>query len=213
VPNLLRNGVLADVLERHPGLQVLMLHNVDTLGADLDPEALGRHLASGAVLTFEVIPRRIWDRGGGLARVNGRVRLLEGLAQPHEDDELRLRYYSSNTTWVSIDPLLELFGLTREDLRGPAEAVDEAVRRFAQRLPTYVTLKDVKRRWGHGQEDVYPVAQFEKLWTDMTGLPDCPCRFLAVPRRRGQQLKDPSELDAWAQDGSMDYIETLCRFD
>ena len=28
----------------------------------------------------------------------------------------------------------------------------------------------MKKRWGHGQEDVYPVAQFEKLWGDMTGL-------------------------------------------
>ena len=33
-------------------------------------------------MSFEVIPRRLEDRGGGLARVNGRVRLLEGLAQP-----------------------------------------------------------------------------------------------------------------------------------
>jgi hypothetical protein len=27
-----------------------------------------------------------------------------------------------------------------------------------------VTLKDVKKRWGRGQEDAFPVAQFEKLW-------------------------------------------------
>ena len=38
-------------------------------------------------LGFEVIPRRIDDRGGGLARVGGRLRLLEGLAQPREDTE------------------------------------------------------------------------------------------------------------------------------
>ena len=38
-------------------------------------------------------------------------------------------------------------------------------------MPTYVTLKDVKKRWGHGQEDVFPVCQFEKLWGDMTALP------------------------------------------
>jgi hypothetical protein len=39
-------------------------------------------------------------------------------------------------------------------------------------MPTYITLKDVKKRWGHGQEDVFPVAQFEKLWSDMTALPE-----------------------------------------
>ena len=54
---------------------------------------------------------------------------------------------------------------------------------MAARVPTYVTIKDVKRRWGHGQEDVFPVAQFEKLWGDLTSLPDLPCSFLAVDRR------------------------------
>jgi hypothetical protein len=213
VPNMLRNGTLAALLREHPGMQTLMLHNIDTLGADLDPEALGRHLASGNTLTFEVVPRRINDRGGGLARVNGRVRLLEGLAQPREEDELHLRYYNSLTTWIQIDPLLALFGLTRADLSGPPEHIAEAVRRVAHRLPTYVTIKDVKRRWGHAQEDVYPVAQTEKLWGDMTSLVDCPCGFLAVPRLRGQQLKDLDELDPWANDGSREHVESLCLFD
>ena len=79
-------------------------------------------------------------------------------------------------------------------------------------MPTYVTIKDVKRRWGHGQEDVFPVAQFEKLWGDLTSLPDLPCSFLAVSRRRGQQLKDAAQLDGWVTDGSRDYIESLCAF-
>jgi hypothetical protein len=46
----------------------------------------------------------------------------------------------------------------------------EATRRLAARMPSYITLKDVKKRWGKGQEDVFPVAQFEKLWGDMTSL-------------------------------------------
>ena len=49
-------------------------------------------------------------------------------------------------------------------------------------MPTYITLKDVKKRWGNGQEDVFPVAQFEKLWGDMTALPELDCRFVVVPR-------------------------------
>ncbi|HQK92511.1 MAG TPA: UTP--glucose-1-phosphate uridylyltransferase, partial [Armatimonadota bacterium] len=209
VPNLLRNGVLARLLEEHPKLTTIMLHNIDTLGADLDPAALGAHLASGNALTFEVVPRRANDRGGGLARVNGRIRLLEGLAQPRDGDELRLRYYNSGTCWIEIDPLLDLFGLNRNDLRGPEERLTEAVRHLAGRVPTYVTIKDVKWRWGHGQEDVYPTAQFEKLWGDMTALADVRCGYLAVPRRRGQQLKDPSELDPWANDGSKAHVARL----
>ena len=31
------------------------------------------------------------------------------------------------------------------------------------------------------------MAQFEKLWGDMTGLAEVACRFFVVPRLRGQQ--------------------------
>ena len=86
----------------------------------------------------------------------------------------------------------------------------ERVREVAARMPTYITLKDVKKRWGHGQEDVFPVAQFEKLWSDMTALPELDSRFVVVPRRRGQQLKDQAQLDGWLRDGSAAYVESLC---
>ena len=46
VPNLFRNGVLEDAAGARPGLRYLMVHNVDTLGADLDPGILGRHIAA-----------------------------------------------------------------------------------------------------------------------------------------------------------------------
>ncbi len=212
VPNLLRNGLLARLLDEQPELRWLMVHNIDTLGASPDPGVLGLAIDSGATLSFEVIPRRIEDRGGGLARVNGRPRLLEGLAQPREDIEFHLRYYNSLTTWVNIDGLLQSFSLTRADLKTNPEKVAAAVRSMAARVPTYVTIKDVKRRWGHAQEDVFPVTQFEKLWGDLTALPDLPCAFLAVDRLRGQQLKDPAQLDGWANDGSRDHVLSLADF-
>jgi hypothetical protein len=90
--------------------------------------------------------------------------------------------------------------------------VTEAVRSLATRMPTYITLKDVKKRWGKGQEDVFPVAQFEKLWGDMTALPEMDCRFVAVSRYRGQQLKEPAQLDGWLRDGSAAYVESLCSW-
>src|SRR5262249_52943802 len=106
VPNLLRNGVLRALLAERPQLRYLMAHNVDRLGAAVDAALLGLHIDSGKCLTFEVIPRRLEDRGGGLARVDGRVRLLEGLAMPREEDEFALTYYNSLTTWIDIDRLL-----------------------------------------------------------------------------------------------------------
>ncbi|MCC5842841.1 MAG: UTP--glucose-1-phosphate uridylyltransferase [Verrucomicrobia bacterium] len=212
VPGLLRNGVLADLLDERPQLQWLMLHNIDTTGADLDPRLLGHHIQSGKTLTYEVISRRIQDMGGGLANIHGRVQLLEGLAMPREDLDTALRYYNSMTTWIHVDGLLKAFGLTRGDLRD-APKVAAAIRTLAARLPTYITLKDVKKRWGHGQEDVFPVSQYEKLWGDMTTLPELDCGFLHVSRARGQQLKDPGQLDGWVRDGSAAYVEGLCCFE
>ncbi len=209
VPNLFRNGTLLRLLEQRPQLKYLLLHNIDTVGANLEPTLLGAHIAQEACLSFEVIPRHVDDRGGGLARVNGRLRLLEGLAMPREEAEFALSYYNSLTTWIDIERLLAVFHLTRDAL-GDAEKVATAIRQLATRMPTYVTLKDVKKRWGHGQEDVFPVTQFEKLWGDMTTLPEMAGRFFVVPRLRGQQLKDQAQLDGWLRDGSASYVESLC---
>ena len=223
LPNLLRNGVLARLLKERPQLKYLLLHNIDTLGANLDPSLLGFHIQSGACLTFEVITRRLEDRGGGLARVNARLRLVEGLAMPREEVEFALSYYNSNTCWIDIDKVLAAFSLTREDIleSSPPETaassadykIAAAIRELAARMPTYITLKDVKKRWGHGQEDVFPVTQFEKLWVDMTALPEIDSRFVVVPRLRGQQLKDQAQLDGWLRDGSAAYFETLCEWE
>lgn len=211
VPNLLLNGTLTRMLQAHPNLRHIMLHNIDTLGADASPAMLGLHIAQGACLTFEVITRRIEDRGGGLARVDGQVRLVEGLAMPREEAEFALSYYNSATSWIDVQQLLKTFGLTRADL-SDVNKVSAAVRAVGARMPTYITLKDVKKRWGHGQEDVFPVTQWEKLWGDMTALPDVKTQFALVPRRRGQQLKDQAQLDGWLRDGSAAYVEALCAW-
>ena len=211
VPNLLRNGLLRTMLAEHPQLRYLMLHNIDTLGATVDPLMLGHHIQSKNCLSFEVIGRRADDRGGGLARVDGKLRLVEGLALPREEDEFKLSFYNTLTTWIDIDQLLSHLGLNRASLDSE-ELVDNGIRKLAYRLPTYITIKDVKKRWGHAQEDVYPVAQFEKLWGDMSTLPEVSCAYFAVSTMRGQQMKDPAQLDGWVRDGSAAYVDRLCRW-
>ena len=208
IPNLLLNGTLQGLLRERPALKTLLLHNIDTVGVNPDPALFGLHRRSGSALTFEVIQRRIDDRGGGLAKVGGKIRLVEGLALPREDDEYALTYYNTLTTWIDVERILALFGLDRTALEDPARTA-AAIRNFAARLPTYITLKDVKKRWGHGHEDVYPVTQFEKLWGDMSALHDVPCSFVVVPRLRGQQLKAQAQLDGWLRDGSAAYAESL----
>ena len=212
IPNLLRNGTLRSLLDANPRLNYLMVHNIDTVGADLDAALLGWHIEQGAALTTEVVARHVEDRGGGLARVDGRLRLVEGMALPNEEVESQLSYYNSATYWMDIDLVLAAFGLRRADLADDAKLA-EATRRMAAHMPTYITLKDVKKRWGKGQEDIFPVAQFEKLWGDMTALPGLECRYVAVPRIRGQQLKEPAQLDAWLRDGSAEALERLCGWE
>jgi hypothetical protein len=197
------------MFEERPRLKYLMVHNIDTAGADVNPGLLGYHIEENAALTTEVVPRHIEDRGGGLASVDGRVRLVEGLAMPSEDIEFRLSWYNSATYWIDVDQLLAVFALTRDDLTN-TDLLNAAMRNLAVRMPNYITLKDVKKRWGKGQEDIFPVAQFEKLWGDMSSLPEFKCRFVAVPQARGQQLKEPAQLDGWLRDGSAAYVESLC---
>lgn len=206
-----------------PQLRYLLLHNVDTCGVNAAPALVGHHIRSGAALTFEVISRRLEDRGGGLARVNGRPRIVEGLAMPREEDEFHLSFYNSMSTWIDLNQILSLFGITRDQLlaslgedetAAAAHAgITASIRQIANRLPTYVTLKEVKKRWGHGQEDVFPVMQFEKLWSDLSSLPEVNTRFVLVPRQRGQQLKDQAQLDGWLRDGSAAHVESLCAWE
>lgn len=218
IPNLMINGVLGNMLKENKDLQYLLCHNIDTLGASVDPALLGMHMAEKPAITFEVTPRRMEDAGGGLARVNGRLRLIEGMALPREEYEYKMSYYNTLTSWISIDSLLHFFELERKDLLEAAQKAEKkmlirkAIQRIENKIPTYVTIKHVKYLWGSGQEDIYPVAQFEKLWGDMTTLEDLHVHYVSVPRFRGQQLKDPSLLDIWANDGSFDYIKSITSF-
>jgi hypothetical protein len=46
----------------------------------------------------------------------------------------------------------------------------------------------------------------------MTGLYDLTVSYVSVSRNRGMQLKEPSLLDSWANDGSFDYVREKCTF-
>ena len=76
VPNLLRNGVLLRILEERPQLAIPAAAQHRHPGRD----GRSRHCSGciferGAASPFEVIAREMEDRGGGLARVDGRVRV------------------------------------------------------------------------------------------------------------------------------------------
>jgi hypothetical protein len=106
IPNLFLNGTLKQLIEDNPSLKYLLVHNIDTLGANVDPVLLGYHIGQQKTMSVEVISRRLEDRGGGLAKINGQLRLIEGMALPDERIEFNLSYYNSNTFWIDIDRIL-----------------------------------------------------------------------------------------------------------
>lgn len=150
IPNMLRNGILETLFKQRPQLRYLMVHNIDTLGANLDPAVFGVHIERGAAMSIEVIGRHVDDRGGGLARIDGRVRLVEGLALPSEEIESSLSYYNSNTIWIDVDQLLTAFGLLRSDL--DSEKVSKAVRNLAARSRPISPLKMSKNDGERGRK-------------------------------------------------------------
>ena len=46
----------------------------------------------------------------------------------------------------------------------------------------------------------------------MSGLSDIESRFVVVSQKRGQQLKQQSQLDSWLRDGSAAFVDQLCEW-
>jgi UTP--glucose-1-phosphate uridylyltransferase len=104
-PEALRKaGLLAELQRR--GVRVLLLSNVDNLGADPDPVVVGYHLSHGRPLTIEVAPSIPNDAGGGPARLDGRLQILESFRLPPGFDLGRLPCVNTNTLLFSL-PVLE----------------------------------------------------------------------------------------------------------
>lgn len=107
---LRRSGALAKLLER--GARVLLLSNVDNLGADPDPLILGFHLAHGRGMTVETVRSVPGDAGGAPARVKDELQLVEGFRLPEGFAVDRLPYMNTNTFAFSLETLERDWPLT-----------------------------------------------------------------------------------------------------
>lgn len=79
------------------GGELLMMSNVDNLGATLDPAVIGAHLARGAQLTAEVVRKEKGDKGGAPARLDGRPQIIEGFRFPTGFDQDSIPVFNTNT--------------------------------------------------------------------------------------------------------------------
>lgn len=82
---------------RSAGGRILMMSNVDNLGATLDPALVGLHLQLGAKLTAEVVRKEKGDKGGAPARLDGAVQIIEGFRFPKDFDQDSIDVFNTNT--------------------------------------------------------------------------------------------------------------------
>lgn len=107
---LRRSGVLARF--RRAGGKLLMMSNVDNLGATLDPAIIGAHLTGGAKVTVEVVRKDPGDKGGAPARVDGVPQVVESFRFPPAFDEDTIPQFNVNTFVFDAEAIDRDFDLT-----------------------------------------------------------------------------------------------------
>ena len=107
LPDALRaSGLLDKFLER--GGKIVVIANIDNLGATVDPAILGFHLDHGGPLTVEVVDKVGSDRGGGPVRWNGKPIITEEFRLPTGFDPATVPVFNTNTFLVSAPALQTL---------------------------------------------------------------------------------------------------------
>ena len=107
LPDALRHsGLLSKLVER--GGELVLITNLDNLGATLDPALIGFHLSHPHPITSEVVDKLADDRGGIPVRVDGKLRILEEFRIPETFDPQTVRVFNTNTFYVDARALVEL---------------------------------------------------------------------------------------------------------
>lgn len=105
------HGDVFDVLRHSEGFtrfregsgRMVMVSNVDNLGATLDPVVVGFHLEHGAAITVEVAAKFPGDKGGAPAKLDGKIQVVEGFRFPNDFDQDRIRVFNTNTLSFDAD--------------------------------------------------------------------------------------------------------------
>jgi UTP--glucose-1-phosphate uridylyltransferase len=92
---LRKSGLLAKF--RAAGGTLLMMSNVDNLGATLDPAVIGAHLERKVALSAEVVRKAMGDKGGAPARLDGIAQIIEGFRFPEGFDQDSIPVFNTNT--------------------------------------------------------------------------------------------------------------------
>jgi UTP--glucose-1-phosphate uridylyltransferase len=105
----LQRSTVLDVFQES-GVDIVLVSNVDNLGARVDPIVVGEHLLGGHRVTVEVAAK-CGDTGGAPARVDGRLVLVEGPRFPESFDEDAIGVFNTNTVAFDLDVLRGVYPL------------------------------------------------------------------------------------------------------
>lgn len=159
---LRRSGTLAWLRER--GVRLLMLSNVDNLGARVDPVVVGMHRLGGRPMTVEVAAKRPGDAGGAPARLDGRLIVVESFRFPPEFDQDQIGVFNTNSFVFDLEALdaeypLTWFYVEKEVDGRPAVQLERLVGELSSFLPA--TYLDVPRSGPRGR--FFPIKTPEDL--------------------------------------------------
>lgn len=107
LPDALRDSGMIERFVTQGG-RLVMVANLDNLGATLEPAILGWHAQHGRQVTCEVVSKVGSDRGGIPARLDDRLVVLEEFRLPEHFDAASVRVFNTNTFHFDARALLEL---------------------------------------------------------------------------------------------------------
>jgi UTP--glucose-1-phosphate uridylyltransferase len=106
VDALRKSGLLHRFVEG--GGKVVMIANLDNLGATIDPALVGLFLERHERCMVEVVEKEANDRGGIPVLVEGKLQVLEEFRLPEGFDPAEVRVFNTNTFHVDARTLLEV---------------------------------------------------------------------------------------------------------
>jgi len=209
--SLVTSGVLGKLLKRD--VRHLVISSNDNLASTLDPAVLAMHVKHGNDVTSEVVPR-LFDRGGAPVIIDGKIQIFEDFRFPDQETLWKTPYFNPITSWMKIDALIELLGLSEHDIiqlsegsKHAAARCAEAVNNLAHQLATYPVLKHLQEDMGNGISYLFPVIQFEKLFGDL--ISKLNPEFLLVPKlMRHTQIKSIDHIYQVYNDQSLQVIKS-----
>ncbi len=179
---LARAGLLARFID--DGGELLLMSNVDNLGAGVEPAIIGAHLETGVALTAEVVRKAPGDKGGAPARLDGVPQIIEGFRFPAGFDQDSIAVFNTNTFVMNARELLRDFALPYyrvEKRAGPHPVIQ--FERLVGELSAFVPTRFLEVPREGAQSRFLPVKDPEELQRRIETI------ALALGRRAGRNFQ------------------------